>query len=106
MHVLSGTDLWKARVSETAHLPKPLIAVRITAASTAFSTTRPTMIRQVRQTTVETLLGLSSHLQVEMWVGMRSVVSSCLLSQQENQIMAFVPGDHSPLLHRLLSVGL
>ena len=49
------------------------------------------MIRQVRQTTVETLLGLSSHLEVEMWVGMRSVVSSCLLSQQENQIRAFVP---------------
>ena len=49
------------------------------------------MIRQVRQTTVEILLGLSSHLEVEMWVGMRSVVSSCLLSQQENHLRALVP---------------
>ena len=59
------------------------------------------MIRQVRQTTEEILLGLSSHLEVEMWVGMRSVVSSCLLSQQENHIRAFVSTvpcctDYSP----------
>lgn len=40
------------------------------------------MMRQVRRTTVEILLGLSSHLDVDTCVGMRSVVSSCLFGER------------------------
>ncbi len=57
---------------------KPLTAVRMTAASAALRTARPAMMRQVRQITVDMRLGLSSCRDVARWVGMRSVVSSCL----------------------------
>ena len=70
------------RCAEVTNLLKPLTAVSMTPARAAFSTTRPTMSRQLRQTTVEMRLGLSSPLEGRACIGMRSVVMSCLLGER------------------------